>query len=87
MNLFGKKESTEPTASAPLSEYERAEHAVEAANARIAAVNEEFNKLVAQYQVRVDRAGNIAFAIVPDFTKRDEIENLCARTCVAETKH
>ena len=72
---FRRKQEPEPapicTEQSPL---DTALAAVQAADERIATVSEKFRELVERYQIRVDRAGNIAFAIVPDVSFRTELE-------------
>jgi len=88
MNLFRRKPEPEPgPATAPaLSELEIAEAAVRVADARIGAADKEFRELVERYQIRVDRNGRIASAVLPDYTKRDEIENLVRANLHARDK-
>jgi hypothetical protein len=76
LNLFRRKQKQDdaPT-SIERSPLENAERAVALANERIAAVNTVFFELVERYQIRVDRDGRIAFAIVPDVSFRAELEN------------
>ena len=76
MNLFQRKaqRAVIPHKPALASALEVAERAVETANERLAAVSKEFRELQERYQVRVDRDGQIAYAIVPDVTFRAKLE-------------
>jgi hypothetical protein len=75
--LFRRKQEPERVLiCAGESPLEIAERAVEKANERIAIVSREFRELQEQYQIRVDRDGRIAFAIVPDVSFREELETI-----------
>ena len=75
MNLFQRKTQHTAVPPASASPLEMAERAVENANERIARVSREFRELQEHYQIRVDRDGRIAFAVVPDVSFRAELEN------------
>jgi hypothetical protein len=80
LNLFRRKQEPEPvpicTEQSPLV---AALAAVQAADDRIATVGKEFRELVERYQIRVDRGGNVAFAIVSDVSFRAELESKVRR--------
>lgn len=76
MNLFRREQKPEPSAPAPLSELELAEHAVEEANAHIAEVGHEWKALQDSYRVTIDHEGRLATAILPPNITRDAVEHL-----------
>jgi len=77
MNLFQRKTQQPAIAPAPLSAspLEIAERAVERANERVTTASREFREMQERFQIRVDRNGSIAFAVVPDVSFRAELEN------------
>jgi hypothetical protein len=78
MNLFNRRTRAEPmpAPAPPLSEFEIAEAAVKAADARIAAVSAEFQGLVKEHQLLIDRNGQIVAATLKDVADRAELETL-----------